>query len=158
MKLYSTKNHSLSVDFETAVFNSLPADKGLYMPTSFPQLDPEVISGWDHKSLPEVAFDLAFALLKDDISSGELKAIIDEAANFDAPLHQLQEDVYVLELFHGPSLAFKDFGARFMSRIMAHFLKKEQKEIRILVATSGDTGGAVALGFLKDAGNKVAIL
>ncbi|MEO5909677.1 MAG: threonine synthase [Pelobium sp.] len=158
MKLYSTKNHHLSVDFETAVFNSLPADKGLYMPTVLPQLDKELMINWDKKSLPEIAFDIAYALLKDDISAEDLKAIIDEAANFDAPLHQLEKDVFVLELFHGPSLAFKDFGGRFMSRIMAHFLKKEQKEIQILVATSGDTGGAVALGFLNVPGIKVTIL
>ncbi|MFD1628682.1 threonine synthase [Pseudopedobacter beijingensis] len=158
MKLYSTKNHNLSVDFETAVFNSLPADKGLYMPTFLPLLDTEVIANWDKKSLQEIAFDLAYALLKDDITAEELKAIVDEAANFEAPLVPLDKDVFVLELFHGPSLAFKDFGGRFMSRIMSHFLKKEHKEIRILVATSGDTGGAVALGFLNVPGIKVTIL
>lgn len=158
MKLYSTKNHNLSVDFETAVFNSLPADKGLYMPTVLPQIDKDLMANWDKKTLPEIAFDVAYTLLKDDISAAELKAIIDEAANFDAPLYPLQTDTFVLELFHGPSLAFKDFGGRFMSRIMAHFLKKEQKEIQILVATSGDTGGAVALGFLNVPGIKVTIL
>jgi threonine synthase len=158
MKLYSTKNHDLSVDFETAVFNSLPADKGLYMPTILPSLPADLIAGWDKKSLQEIAFDLAYALLKDDISAEDLKAIVDEAANFEAPLVSLDKDVFVLELFHGPSLAFKDFGGRFMSRIMSHFLKKEHKEIRILVATSGDTGGAVALGFLNVPGIKVTIL
>ncbi|MDA9555587.1 threonine synthase, partial [Pelobium sp.] len=158
MKLYSTKNHQLSVDFETAVFNSLPADKGLYMPTIFPKIDANVFAQWNKKTLPEIAFDLAYPLLKDDISANDLKAIIDDAANFDAPLHPLANDTYVLELFHGPSLAFKDFGGRFMSRIMAYFLKKEQKEIQILVATSGDTGGAVALGFLNVPGIKVTIL
>lgn len=158
MKLYSTKNHHLSVDFKTAVFNSLPADNGLYMPTTIPVLDENIIASWDKKSLPEIAFDLAYALLKDDISAEDLKAIVDDAANFDAPLHPLADDVFVLELFHGPSLAFKDFGGRFMSRIMAHFLKQEKKEIRILVATSGDTGGAVALGFLNVPGIKVTIL
>jgi len=158
MKLYSTNNKNLSVDFETAVFNSLPADKGLYMPTFFPQIDKEVMANWDKKSLQEISFDMAYALLKDDISAKDLKTIIDEAANFEAPMHQLERDVYILELFHGPSLAFKDFGGRFMSRIMAHFLKKEKKEIQILVATSGDTGGAVALGFLNIPGIKVTIL
>jgi threonine synthase len=158
MKLYSTSNRSLSVDFKTAVFNSLPADKGLYMPSFLPKIDELTIQGWKNKTLPQIAFDLAFALLKDDISAEDLKAIIVDAANFDAPLHQLTEDTFVLELFHGPSLAFKDFGGRFMSRIMAHFLKKEQKEIQILVATSGDTGGAVALGFLNVPGIKVTIL
>lgn len=158
MKLYSTKNHNLSVDLETAVFNSLPADKGLYMPTVLPQIDKALMENWDKKSLPEIAFDVAYTLLKDDISAEDLKAIVDEAANFDAPLYPLQDDTFVLELFHGPSLAFKDFGGRFMSRMMAHFLKKEQKEIQILVATSGDTGGAVALGFLNVPGIKVTIL
>ncbi|TKC00400.1 threonine synthase [Pedobacter cryophilus] len=158
MKLYSTKNHELSVDFETAVFNSLPADKGLYMPTIFPKLEATLMANWEQKTLPEIAFDIAYTLLKDDISAEDLKAIIDDAANFEAPLHPLAHDTFVLELFHGPSLAFKDFGGRFMSRIMAHFLKKEQKEIQILVATSGDTGGAVALGFLNVPGIKVTIL
>lgn len=158
MKLYSTKNHDLSVDLETAVFNSLPADKGLYMPTILPHIEKSLMDGWDKKSLAEIAFDVAYTLLKDDISAEDLKAIIDEAANFDAPLYPLQDDTFVLELFHGPSLAFKDFGGRFMSRMMAHFLKKEKKEIQILVATSGDTGGAVALGFLNVPGIKVTIL
>ena len=158
MKLYSTNNRSLTVDFKTAVFNSLPADKGLYMPSVLPKIDELTISGWKDKTLPQIAFDLAFALLKDDISAEDLKTIIDDAANFDAPLHQLTEKTFVLELFHGPSMAFKDFGGRFMSRIMAHFLKQEQKEVQILVATSGDTGGAVALGFLNVPGIKVTIL
>lgn len=158
MKLYSTKNHQLSVDFETAVFNSLPADKGLYMPSVFPQIDKNLMAKWNQKTLSEIAFDIAYTLLKDDISAEELKAIVDDAANFEAPLVPLNDGSFVLELFHGPSLAFKDFGGRFMSRIMAHFLKKEQKEIQILVATSGDTGGAVALGFLNVPGIKVTIL
>jgi threonine synthase len=158
MKLYSTKNHELAVDLKTAVFNSLPADKGLYMPTFFPQLEKGMMAGWDNKTLPEIAFDVAFPLLKDDVSAKDLKAMIDDSINFEATLKQLEKDVFVLELFHGPSLAFKDFGGRFMSRLMAYFLKKEQKEISILVATSGDTGGAVALGFLNVPGIKVTIL
>lgn len=158
MKLYSTKNHNLSVDFETAVFNSLPADKGLYMPTIFPKLSEEWLQNIQQKTLPEIAFNLAYTLLKDDISASDLKAIIDDAINFEAPLQPLTNDTFVLELFHGPSLAFKDFGGRFMSRIMAHFLKKEQRDIQILVATSGDTGGAVALGFLNVPNIKVTIL
>ena len=158
MKLYSTNNHQLAVDIETAVFNSLPADKGLYMPSFFPQIDSNIIANWDKKTLPEIAFDLAYPLLEDDISKEDLMSIIADAANFDAPLKQLEKDVFVLELFHGPSLAFKDFGGRFMSRLMAYFLKKEHKEIKILVATSGDTGGAVALGFLNVPGIKVTIL
>ena len=158
MKLYSTKNHNLSVDFKTAVFNSLPADNGLYMPTFFPVLNSDWLQNIHQKTLPEIAFDLAYILLKDDISASDLKAIIDDAINFEAPVHPLNDDTFILELFHGPSLAFKDFGGRFMSRIMAHFLKREQKEIQILVATSGDTGGAVALGFLNVPNIKVTIL
>lgn len=158
MKLYSTNNHNLSVDFKTAVFNSLPADKGLYMPTILPQFNKEMIESWDKKTLPQIAFDVAYALLGEVIKPQDLKAIIDDAIDFDAPLIKLADDTFVLELFHGPSLAFKDFGGRFMSRIMAHFLKNEEKEIKILVATSGDTGGAVALGFLNVPGIKVSIL
>ena len=158
MKLYSTNNHNLSVDFKTAVFNSLPADKGLYMPTVLPSFDAETMQNWGEKTLPEIAFDVAYTLLKDVIAAEDLKTIIDDAINFEAPLIKLADDTYVLELFHGPSLAFKDFGGRFMSRIMSHLLKNEEKEIKILVATSGDTGGAVALGFLNIPGIKVSIL
>ena len=158
MKLYSTNNHNLSVDFKTAVFNSLPADKGLYMPTILPQFNKEMLVSWDKKTLPQIAFDVAYTLLNDVISAPDLEAIINDAINFEAPLVKLGDDAFVLELFHGPSLAFKDFGGRFMSRIMAHFLKNDEKEIKILVATSGDTGGAVALGFLNVPSIKVSIL
>jgi len=158
MKLYSTNNHNLAVNFKTAVFNSLPADKGLYMPAIIPAFDTKLMQSWDQKTLPQIAFDVAHTLLTDVIDADDLKAIIDDAINFEAPLHALNGDTFVLELFHGPSLAFKDFGGRFMSRIMAHFLKNDQKEIKILVATSGDTGGAVALGFLNVSGISVSIL
>jgi threonine synthase len=158
MKLYSTHNHNLAVDFKTAVFNSLPADKGLYMPTELPQFEANMMQNWGQKTLPQIAFDVAYTLLNKVITAQDLEAIINDAINFEAPLHALSGDTFVLELFHGPSLAFKDFGGRFMSRIMAHFLKNEQKEINILVATSGDTGGAVALGFLNVPGIKVSIL
>lgn len=158
MKLYSTNNHNLSVDFKTAVFNSLPADKGLYMPTLLPQFSEAMLQSWDKKTLPQIAFDVAYTLLGEVIEPEDLEAIINDAINFEAPLVKLADDTFVLELFHGPSLAFKDFGGRFMSRIMAHFLKNDHKEIKILVATSGDTGGAVALGFLNVPGIKVSIL
>src|SRR5690606_13978972 len=94
----------------------------------------------------------------DDIPSGELKRIIEEAINFDAPLVALEDGTFVLELFHGPSLAFKDFGARFMSRVMAYFADQQDQVLDVLVATSGDTGGAVALGFLGVPGTRVTIL
>jgi threonine synthase len=158
MKLYSTNNHNLSVDFPTAVFNSMPLDKGLYMPVYIPQLDQAFIDQIDQYSLPEIAFKVASTLLQDAIPEKDLKNIIEEAINFDAPVVKLADNDFVLELFHGPSLAFKDFGARFMSRIMGYFLKENEKTLDVLVATSGDTGGAVALGFLGVANTRVTIL
>jgi threonine synthase len=158
MKLYSTNNHHLSVEFPEAVFNSMPQDKGLYMPGNIPQLASDFIENLGNYTLPEIAFTVASALLKDAIPSEDLKRIVDDAINFDAPVNRLDKNTYVLELFHGPSLAFKDFGARFMSRVMAYFLKDGEEVLDVLVATSGDTGGAVALGFLGVSNTRVTIL
>lgn len=158
MNLYSTNNKDLRVDFPTAVFNSMPLDKGLYMPLEVPQLDSAFIDGIASCSMQEIAFTVASALLKDAVPAEDLKAIIDDAINFDAPVVPLDENTFVLELFHGPSLAFKDFGARFMSRIMGYFLKDHEQTLDVLVATSGDTGGAVALGFLAVPNTRVTIL
>jgi len=158
MELYSTNNHNLKVDFATAVFNSMPMDKGLYMPAYIPELDQEFIDNIDKFSLSQIAYKVSSVLLKDAIPLEDLQSIVDDAINFDAPVAEISEDTYVLELFHGPSLAFKDFGARFMSRVMAYFLKENEKTLDVLVATSGDTGGAVALGFLGVPHTRVTIL
>lgn len=160
MILYSTNNKSLSVSFKEAVFNSLPADKGLYMPSEILSLSDDFIKHIDQYTLPEIAFEVANHLIGDDIPEADLKELIEEAINFDAPVVSLDEHTAVLELFHGPSLAFKDFGARFMSRVMAYFAQNESnaKLLDVLVATSGDTGGAVALGFLGVEGTRVTIL
>ncbi|MCC8424953.1 threonine synthase [Mucilaginibacter sp. UR6-11] len=158
MKFYSTNNTLSRVSFKDAVFNSMPQDKGLYMPVTIPRLDDKFINNLDGYTLPEIAFHVAQNLLGDDIPADELKAIIDDAINFYAPIVKLEEDVFVLELFHGPSLAFKDFGARFMSRVMSYFLEEGEKQLDVLVATSGDTGGAVALGFLGVPNTRVTIL
>jgi threonine synthase len=158
MKFYSTNNPSLRVNFKEAVFNSMPADKGLYMPVEIPQLDEKFIRNLDEYNLHEIAFHVANALLHDDIPENDLRTIIDDAINFYAPIVELEHDVYVLELFHGPSLAFKDFGARFMSRVMSYFMQTGDKLLDVLVATSGDTGGAVALGFLGVPNTRVTIL
>jgi len=158
MKLYSTNNKDLRVSFREAVFDSLPADGGLYMPERIPQLDPLFIKNIRQYSLREIAFTVANALIGDEIPERDLRAIIADAVNFDAPLKFLDEGTAVLELFHGPSYAFKDFGARFMSRVMAHFSEPGDRLLDVLVATSGDTGGAVALGFLGVAGTRVTIL
>lgn len=158
MKLYSTNNKDLRVFFKEAVFNSMPQDKGLYMPVEIPQLDADFIENIEQYSLPEIAYKVASTLLKDEIPAEALKALIEDAINFEAPALKLHDKTFVLELFHGPSLAFKDFGARFMSRIMAYFLKDGEQLLDVLVATSGDTGGAVALGFLGVPNTRVTIL
>ncbi len=158
MRLYSTNNKDLDVDFATAVFNSMPSDKGLYMPALIPQLEAEFMENIAAYSLPEIAFKVASALLGGAMPEEDLKQLIDDAINFEAPVRKLDDRTYVLELFHGPSLAFKDFGARFMSRVMAYFLKDGEQILDVLVATSGDTGGAVALGFLGVSNSRVTIL
>ncbi|MES2276951.1 MAG: threonine synthase [Bacteroidota bacterium] len=158
MKLYSTNNTTLNVSFKDAVFNSMPQDKGLYMPVNIPALPQEFIDNLDQYTLPEIAFTVARNMLTGAIPDADLKTLIHDAINFEAPVVELEEDVYVLELFHGPSLAFKDFGARFMSRVMAYFLEDGEKQLDVLVATSGDTGGAVALGFLGVPNTRVTIL
>jgi len=158
MKLYSTNNKTHEVSFREAVFNSLPQDQGLYMPVEILRLPDDFLENLHQYSLPEIAFRVAENLLQGIIPAEGLKTIIDDAINFPAPVVKLEENKYVLELFHGPSLAFKDFGARFMSRVMAYFLRKGEKELNVLVATSGDTGGAVALGFLGVPNTLVTIL
>src|ERR1700709_1468631 len=158
MKLYSTNNPSPRVSFKEAVFNSMPQDKGLYMPVTIPRLDDKFLSHLDEYTLPEIAYHVAQNLLGDDIPADDLKAIIHDAINFYAPVVKLEESVEVLDLFHGPSLAFKDFGARFMRRVMSYVLEEGEKQLDVLVATSGDTGGAVALGFLGVPNTRVTIL
>src|SRR6201985_1338174 len=158
MKLYSTNNRSSRVTFKEAVFNSMPQDKGLYMPVDIPLLDDKFMNNLDSYSLPEIAFHVAKSLLVDDIPDNDLQVIIHDAINFLAPIVKLEENIFVLELWHGPSLAFKDFGARFMSRVMSYFLEAGEKQLDVLVATSGDTGGAVALGFLGVPNTMVTIL
>ncbi|MVZ65490.1 threonine synthase [Sphingobacterium sp. DK4209] len=158
MQFYSTNNKALRVSFQEAVFNSLPEDKGLYMPEAIPQLDPYFIKNIQQYSFQEIAFTIAKAFIGDDIPENDLKEIVNEAINFDAPVRFLDAETAVLELFHGPSYAFKDFGARFMSRIMGYFSQKGDQLLDVLVATSGDTGGAVALGFLGVEGTRVTIL
>ncbi|MBE7175665.1 MAG: threonine synthase [Mucilaginibacter polytrichastri] len=157
MILYNTHNKTQQVPFAEAVFNSLPGDGGLYMPLQIPEAGPEFFQQLIGLSLPEIAFAVARKMIS-DIPDADLKAIIDDAINFDAPVVKLDDNTFVLELFHGPSLAFKDFGARFMSRVMAYFSKKEDALLDVLVATSGDTGGAAALGFLGVENTRVTIL
>lgn len=158
MIFHSTKNKNLTASLEEAVFRSLPPDNGLYMPNTIPQIDPEFLNSIETRSFKEIAIEVTYTLLSEDLSRKEITEIIDAAYSFDAPVVQVSPGNYVLELFHGPSMAFKDFGARFMAALMSHFLLRSKKEINILVATSGDTGGAVAQGFHKVPGISVTIL
>ena len=158
MILYSTQKSSPNVSFEEAIFRGLPPDNGLYMPTEIKRLPDSFFDTIQDLSLVEIAEAVCNNLLGDDLSEAEIKSIILSSMNFEAPLFSLEPGVEILELFHGPSMAFKDFGARFMAAVMSHYLVKHQREIRILVATSGDTGGAVAQGFFNTPGISVTIL
>lgn len=158
MILYSTKNKDNTADLKKAVMKGLPEDNGLYMPSVIPQLPKGFIENLGQYSFQEIAFSVSKSLLQDAIPEEELKKIIENSITFPAPVVQLNDSMSVLELFHGPSLAFKDFGARFMAQLMSYFNREEEKELVILVATSGDTGGAVAAGFYKTPGIKVVIL
>lgn len=158
MKYYSTndKNHLLSA--KNAILAGLAPDGGLYMPEAMPKLSPSEIKELPFKSFQEVALTLANPFLVEDVSEEVLKKIIEDAFNFPLPLIELSSEISILELFHGPTLAFKDFAARFMARLMAHFKDLREPETTILVATSGDTGGAVAHGFYNVPGFRVVIL
>lgn len=158
MIFYSTKTASLKASLEEAIFNSLPPDNGLYMPEYIPKVSDDFLASIEHKSFKEIAVEISDTLFGGEITRSDIETIIDKAYDFEAPLVQITPNDYVLELFHGPSMAFKDFGARFMAAIMSYFLSKSKKTIRILVATSGDTGGAVAQGFYKIPGISVTIL
>ncbi len=128
------------------------------MPQQIPTMDQDFIRNLKSFSFQEIAFQVADTLMQGAIPKNDLEKIITEAVNFPAPVHRLDEQKYVLELFHGPSLAFKDFGARFMAQLMSYFNKGEDRQLVILVATSGDTGGAVAAGFYQTPGIEVVIL
>lgn len=158
MQLYSTNNIENIVDLKEAVFKGLPVDKGLFMPCDIPQLPKSFIENIEQYSFQEIGFEITKALFKGYLSDNAIQTIINEAINFPAPVIQLDENKGILELFHGPSLAFKDFGARFMAQLMSHFNRGSNQNLVILVATSGDTGGAVAAGFYDTPGIEVIIL
>lgn len=158
MQLYSTKNPQAFVSLKEAVLKGLPDDNGLFMPKKIPSLPDGFLNKLSEYSFKEIAYTVAETLLKESIPAPDLEKIIYEAINFPAPVIKLDEHFHILELFHGPSLAFKDFGARFMARTMGYFNKDENRDLVILVATSGDTGGAVAAGFYDTPGIQVVIL
>ncbi len=158
MKFYSTNHQSPRASLQEAVFKGLPDDSGLYMPESIPVLTESFLQNAQERSFTEIAFEMSRKLIGDQMTDENLQSIIDDVFNFEVPLVQLDSNIYVLELFHGPTFAFKDFGARFMARLLGHFNANSNKEINILVATSGDTGSAVAQGFLGVPGIKVTLL
>jgi threonine synthase len=158
MKFYSTNHQVPDVDLRTAVTKGLADDNGLFMPERIPHLSDEFFKTLPDKSLPEIGFEVASQFFGDDIAASDLKPLVDEVLNFDIPLVKVSENIYTLELFHGPTLAFKDVGARFMSRLLSYFTRQKSEVINVLVATSGDTGSAVANGFYKVPGIRVFIL
>ncbi len=158
MKYYSTNNHNYTVSFRKAILEGLAKDKGLFLPEKINLLSQEFINNLDKYSFREISFNIAKNFIEDEIPEAELYDIINKSVSFKAPVRILSETFSILELFHGPTLAFKDFGARFLARTMEYFLKNNSKEITILVATSGDTGSAVANGFLNVEGINVVVL
>jgi threonine synthase len=158
MRFYSTSNRKHSVNFREAVFNSLPPDNGLYYPESIPRLEDHSLTCLRNRSLESIGFEMMRPFVAGEIADEELDQIIHETINFDIPLKQVADNIHVLELYHGPTWAFKDVGARFLARCMGLFTRETGKEIDILVATSGDTGGAVASGFFQVPGTRVTIL
>jgi threonine synthase len=158
MMFHSTADHAHRVPLRDAVLHALPGAGALYMPERVDRLPDEFWKEAPRLPFPELAFRVARTLLDDEPGTGVLWRIVDEAYDFDVPVVPLSARLHVLELFHGPTLAFKDFAARFMARLMAHFAGRSGLELDILVATSGDTGSAVAHGFHRVPGIRVHIL
>src|SRR5688500_3878172 len=158
MLYYSLNHKSPRVNFREATIHGQAPDKGLYFPEEIPMLPNDFIADIRHYSKTDIAWQVIEPYVSDSIPQRELKRIIEETVGFDFPLEKISNSIYSLELFHGPTLAFKDVGARFMSRCLGYFVKDANKKITVLVATSGDTGGAVANGFYNVEGVDVVIL
>ena len=160
MKYYSTNGKAPIADLHKAVVKGLAEDRGLYMPESIKKLPKEFFDNIDKMSFQEIAFTVADAFFGEDVEAEALKKIVYDTLSFDCPVVEVKENIYTLELFHGPTLAFKDVGARFMARLLQYFIKQEGKgeQVNVLVATSGDTGSAVANGFLGVDGIHVYVL
>ncbi len=147
MKYYNLKDSQEKVDFRTATIKGQGKDKGLFFPENIPQFEEEFIQNLHQYSDEEIAYRCIKDFIGDEIPSEILREIIAETVSFEIPLQKISDRISILELFHGPTLAFKDIGARFMSRCLSYFLKDQDRKVTVLVATSGDTGGAVAHGF-----------
>lgn len=160
MNYYSTNNQVKGVSLKDAVVKGLADDKGLFMPDVIKQLPASFFENIENLSFQEIAYTVADAFFGEDVEADALKKIVYDTLSFDAPLVKVTENIYSLELFHGPTLAFKDVGGRFMSRLLGYFIQKEGQKgnVNVLVATSGDTGSAVANGFLGVEGIHVYVL
>ncbi len=159
MKYYSTNNKSHLVSLQEAVVKGLAPDRGLYMPQRIERLDSQFFDGIDQLSLQEIARVVSSSFFNEDVNQESLDFITNDTLNFQIPLVEVEPNIYALELFHGPTFAFKDVGARFMARMLSHFVQTEgEDDINVLVATSGDTGSAVANGFLGVEGIHVFVL
>ncbi|MGN1376189.1 MAG: threonine synthase [Prevotella sp.] len=159
MKYYSTNKQSPEVSLHEAVVKGLAADRGLYMPENIKQLPESFFNNIQDMSFQEIAFEVAKAFFGEDVEEKSLKKIVYDTLSFDCPVVKVEENIWSLELFHGPTLAFKDVGARFMARLLGYFISQEKQQlVNVLVATSGDTGSAVANGFLGVEGIHVYVL
>jgi len=158
MNYFSLNNNAPIATFETAVRKGLAPDKGLYFPEHIEPLEASFLDAIENYSNTEIAFQSIKQFICPEIPENDLKQIISETLSFDFPVVEIEEGISTLELFHGPTMAFKDVGARFMARCLGYFNKDNNEEVTVLVATSGDTGGAVASGFLGVKGVRVVIL
>ncbi len=158
MKYYSLQTPSHKVSFKEAVIQGIATDKGLYYPEHIPLLDPSFFERIESMSPVEIGLEVMQPFTEGVLTKSELKSVLKEVLDFDFPVIPLNENIGSLELFHGPTLAFKDVGARFMAHCLGLFSNKKEQKVTVLVATSGDTGGAVANGFLGVAGVEVVIL
>jgi len=159
MKYYSTNKQAAEVGLQEAVVKGLAPDRGLYMPEVIKVLPDHFFDKMANMTFPEIAYGVADAFFGEDIDEDVLEGIVYDTLNFETPVVHVEDNIYSLELYHGPTLAFKDVGARFMARLLGYFIKKQgQKNVKVLVATSGDTGSAVANGFLGVPGIHVYVL
>ena len=158
MKYFSTNKSVPSVTLMEAVTKGLASDNGLFMPESIEEFKPEFFESIEHLSFQELSFEVASKFFGDDVPESVLREIVFDTLNFDCPIVKVKDNIYSLELFHGPTMAFKDVGGRFMARLLGYFLQGFEKEVNVLVATSGDTGSAVANGFFDVPGIKVYVL
>ena len=160
MNYYSTNGNAPIADLHKAVVKGLAEDRGLYMPEKIKQLPKEFFDTIETKTFQEIAYTVADAFFGEDVEAESLKKIVYDTLSFDCPVVKVKDNIYTLELFHGPTLAFKDVGARFMARLLQYFIHQEKGkgQVNVLVATSGDTGSAVANGFLGVDGIHVYVL